>query len=104
MMTTSHGMPCLCICAVMTCKCPLSNCICAGSSPMPELGVRLMTQVRSEAPEAVDAAMSALQYGCIAVNTGGALPFALTKATWGGFPGTTIEVRTTLSPWSSDFI
>ena len=50
-------------------------------------------QVRSEAPEAVDAAMAALRYGCIAVNTGGALPFALTKATWGGFPGTTLEVR-----------
>jgi len=37
--------------------------------------------------------MAALRYGCIAVNTGSILPFCLTKATWGGFPGTTIEVR-----------
>ena len=37
--------------------------------------------------------MAGLRYGCIAVNTPGVLPFGLTRATWGGYPGTTLEVR-----------
>ena len=69
-----------------------SACITMGPRCLSDLAVHGI-QVRSAAPDAVDAAVAGLRYGCVAVNTPGALPFALTRATWGGYPGTTIQVR-----------
>ncbi|MEN8114141.1 MAG: aldehyde dehydrogenase family protein [Actinomycetota bacterium] len=37
--------------------------------------------------EAIDSAIAGLQYGTIAVNTWVGVAFAMTRATWGGFPG-----------------
>ena len=52
-----------------------------------------VSQVQAAEPEAVDAAIAGLRYGCVAVNTPAILPFSLTKGTWGGFPGSTIQVH-----------
>jgi Aldehyde dehydrogenase family len=39
----------------------------------------------------VDAAIAALRYGCIAVNTWTGVGFLLTETTWGAFPGNAID-------------
>ena len=51
------------------------------------------SQVRSLQPEAVDAAVAALRYGSICVNSPTLMGFCLTKTTWGAFPGGTPQVR-----------
>lgn len=45
----------------------------------------------AQQPEVVENAIAALQYGIICLNTWSAMSFELPAATWGGFPGETLD-------------
>jgi aldehyde dehydrogenase (NAD(P)+) len=44
-----------------------------------------------EFPDDADAAIAALRYGCVAVNAWTGAGFLLTEASWGAYPGNTVE-------------
>ncbi|MHB8195320.1 MAG: aldehyde dehydrogenase family protein [Vulcanimicrobiaceae bacterium] len=57
------------------------------------LGANLIVDPRTQTRHAseLDAAIAALRYGCVAVNTWTGVGFLLTEAPWGAFPGETID-------------
>ena len=57
------------------------------------LGVNLLVHPRTmrEAEAALDRAIAGLEYGAVGVNVWAAIAFLLAQATWGAYPGHTIE-------------
>ena len=53
----------------------------------------MLLQVQKQHPQAFDRAIANLKYGSINVNVCNLIGYAVTRLTWGAFPGHKMQVR-----------